>query len=66
MPLFCCGSKDADNLAMALAASAIDVAADPRALEAFPNAFVMDTSAWLIAMACGEPGLSVTGGGLWV
>ena len=50
-------------MAMALAASAIEVAADPRALEAFPNALVMETSAWLIAMACGEPGLSVTGGG---
>jgi len=48
---------------MALAASAIDVAAFPRALEAEPSAFVIETSASLMAIACGEFGLMTTGGG---
>jgi hypothetical protein len=45
---------------MALAASEIPQAACETALDADANAFVMDTSASLIAVACGEPGAIAT------
>lgn len=61
---FECGIREAVSFAMVFAVSEMLHAACATALVAEANAFVMETSAWLNALACGEPGGNADGDSL--